>query len=1221
VQASSAAFATAIAGAAMMVTYTATIDLPQPGDYTRFGTYLDSASYGAATWADTEAAWEVITGLKSRAARWYAGSTFTWGATPQAMAAAGVRVVLDLTPAYNPISATDLAGIDSMLATAKASGADVVVSLWHEPFFGGLTAAQFQSVITYYGPTVRKYYPLYVCLSGNDTDPVNGYYPSASQIDGIAVDQYAPDTTWLTNAAAVADSYRLPLALWEFNAPSDFGMIDAGVASPISGITLAQATAWFAAVQKIFRDRTVAGKPNGDLLLFSQTGSSTGTKNFLGSSQSDLAGFENGIGTWTPGSNVTIARSTAQAHSYGASLAFTATAAATISAGHCTTANVTTQGLPVTPGQIVGHSAWFKPDPAAANRFVQSGVSFYTSGGVFISNSFASSVQEAAGAWKFSGGTATAPATAAFAKATPQINNAGNGEIHYMDDVQLGAFPSSGTVDHTAPIQFPWDYRIPLVAAMAGALGDAPATGYARAWQAVPADLTLAVESLTVDRQTVTDMPDGTRLITGYPSAEAQMTLSGLVSTTDASKTIAWLLNPNEPTSPMYRYDALGSLIVIKAGLALPGSATPEQFTIFTGYLDDYTVDTQAGTATLVALDPRTKLTGSPVVPSVFDDGSNPFPTLYSQFALDYMLRTRGILSWPARRTGCVLAAGMRGNAAAEVGALTAFTPGAGTTLPINFVHPTPQTFALGGTGWGMGATIGAATYTLGSAVPVASPLFIEFFQSTTPSAGGGVVTVSDPVSGAFIRVRNDATGWVTVSFSTDGTGPNTTDLTPSVPDAAGYVGVQASWVGTAISVTVRRGGTTTTASGTAGSRPAVTFTRGVVASNNFSSACYLEGVQVTTESGGSSSFNDTFTPTAVLGLSLNAITVNPDLTGADIWASIQQIAEAEAGVGGFDELGVFRFINRDTIRTAASVRTVTPTYSLKTLQQQTGNSFVRNHIQVPVTAVAVQPYSVVWAAPSAIYIGPSGTYSTIVTTDNPVVGLGTTCGVIPSGGLVSGSGYRAAKNPDATVAVSNLRMSVAQTGPTTIQVTVINPNGYGVYLISPTGAGFPAGSDGIPMLQVGGRFVLPAGTNADTTITTPGGVIADWQWPPAVEGGAVTNPRGELLLAPPSNPWIQSLTNAQVLAQALGEDLYQPKPLWRNVQIVADPRLQLVDRVTITDPVTSKINDDARIFGVHTILSETDWSMNLDLRSLSTPGGWLIGMTGRSEIGATTYI
>jgi hypothetical protein len=729
-------------------------------------------------------------------------------------------------------------------------------------------------------------------------------------------------------------------------------------------------------------------------------------------------------------------------------------------------------------------------------------------------------------------------------------------------------------------------------------------------------DFTLAVESLTVDRQTVTDMPDGTRLITGYPAAEAQVTLSGLVSVTDASKTIAWLLNPNEPTSPMYRYDALGALIVIKAGLELIGSATPETFTIFTGYVDDYTVDPAAGTVTLTALDPRTKLTGNPVCPPVYDDGTFGIPTLYAQFALDAVLRHAAVYSWPAQRPSCVLAAGMRGNAYAEVGTLA--TQSRGST-------PGAPAFIDDG-GGGMGLT-GTCTYALGADITSGQAIFIECWFNWANGGDPSISVYDTGGSGASVSL-SAVHNAVQVTFDPDGTGFNGGSIiisTASVLGTAGYLGVKITWSGTATSVTARRAGVTYTGSGTTiSARPAATFDHATVQAVDGSSggalaATAISSVQVTTEA--SPAFNDTFVRGAALGVSLNPLTVIPDLSGSDIWAVVQQLAEAEMGVAGFDEPGVFRFTNRDMIRTAAPVRTVTPTYSLKTLTNEVGNSFVRNHIQVPVNQVAVQPFAPVWSAPDVIFIPSGGTYSTIVTTDNPVVGLATTCGVIPSGGLVSTSGYRAAKNPNATVAVSNLRMSVAQTGPTTIRVTVINPNGYGVWLISPTGAGFPAGSDGIPMLQVGGHLVVPFGTAADATGLTAGAVIADWQWPPAVEGGAVTNPRGELLLAQPSNLWIQSLPTAQALAQALGEDLYQPKPLWRQVSIVADPRLQLVDRVTVTDPVTTKINDDARIFGIHTILSETDWSMNLDLRSLSTPGGWLIGVTGRSEIGATTYI
>lgn len=722
-----------------------------------------------------------------------------------------------------------------------------------------------------------------------------------------------------------------------------------------------------------------------------------------------------------------------------------------------------------------------------------------------------------------------------------------------------------------------------------------------------------AIESLEVDRSTVTDMPDGTRLIIGYPSAQATVTLSGYILVAGVWQSIAWLLNPNQADSPMYRYDALGASVTVQAGLLLQGSATAEQYTIFTGYVDDYTVDMEAGTVTLTCLDPKTKMTGAPSCPSVYDaGGATPgVPTLAAQFALDSILRAQKVYSWPARRSNCVLAAGMRGNAYPEVGTLT------------NLLVQSAGNLFQQGASAGMGLT-GYAAYTLGTPIPVASPVFFEFWfdysQATNPVPD---VLVQDAGTGATIEVQADNTK-VAVYFRPDLTGLNDTVINLTLPYVSGYHGVRASWVGTAASATAWRGGSTNTGSATTPvSRPAVTLkTATITQIVNASKVSVIDSVQITTE-GSSAPFNNGFVPGAQLSESLNWITVIPDLTGADIWSTFQAIAEAEMGVAGFDELGVFRFINRDTIRTASPVRTITPAYSLKALQQQVGNSFVRNHIQVPVAAVQVQAFSTVWQATDAVYIGAGQVYTTVATTTDSIVGLATTCGLIPSGGLVSTSGYRAARNPDATKAVTNLVMTVTQTGPTTVTVTVTNPNGFGVYLITPSGAGYPAGSIGAPALAVGGHNVIPAGSVVDTTTgqTTANQVTSDWQWPPLSEGGAITNSRGEQLLPFPANAWIQSQAAGDALAQAIGEDLYRPKPIWRNVTIVADPRLQLVDRVTVNDPDTTGVNDDARIFGITTKLSSTEWDMTCDLRAVATPGGWLIGKPGRSEIGATTWI
>jgi hypothetical protein len=94
-------------------------------------------------------------------------------------------------------------------------------------------------------------------------------------------------------------------------------------------------------------------------------------------------------------------------------------------------------------------------------------------------------------------------------------------------------------------------------------------------------------------------MPEDTRLQVGYPAMQATVVLSGLVDSSDESKTAAWLFNPYGPfaadgvtRSPLYQQDALYAPVTLDLGLytdAAAGTATqgtPEWVRKFTGYVD-----------------------------------------------------------------------------------------------------------------------------------------------------------------------------------------------------------------------------------------------------------------------------------------------------------------------------------------------------------------------------------------------------------------------------------------------------------------------------------------------------------------------------------------------------------------------------------------------------------------------------------------------------------
>jgi hypothetical protein len=351
------------------------------------GAYLNYAGMGYSGIAAAMAAWGSWTGVPLAAVRDYSNglSDFTLHSRYTQETAGGAKLCLDLKPAFSPVSAGDLASLQALLAGLQALGVTCEISLWHEPYYNGLTAAQYIAMIQYYGPAVRQYYPLVFCtsLSAVANNGENSYYPGDAWVDKIATDFYAVNYVngySLDLAASIANNARppKPFALWEF----------------------------------------------GDLL-------SGG--NYLTQPNS---GFEpNSAGTWTTAGNCAIAPSSAQAHSGSYSLALTASAAGNMSAASSTAAAITANGMPCSPGDSIAAAAFFRA--AATARSVQMGVTFYNAAGASLGTLSGSTVADSATGWTQGSCTVTAPANSAWCRAQPTVVSAASGEVHYVDDVSL----------------------------------------------------------------------------------------------------------------------------------------------------------------------------------------------------------------------------------------------------------------------------------------------------------------------------------------------------------------------------------------------------------------------------------------------------------------------------------------------------------------------------------------------------------------------------------------------------------------------------------------------------------------------------------------------------------------------------------------------------------------------------------------------------------------
>lgn len=759
-------------------------------------------------------------------------------------------------------------------------------------------------------------------------------------------------------------------------------------------------------------------------------------------------------------------------------------------------------------------------------------------------------------------------------------------------------------------------------------------------------DFTATLESIQITRQISTNMPEGSRLTTGYPTASAIIKLSGLYNPLDANQTAAWYFDPWNTASPFYGDNANSWFVQINQGFAWQTANVPEILRTFTGIVDRIDYDPITGTITINCLDYRNTLRVSPVLPAVASQyfvpaGSpasllNGSPGLTSAWVLDSLLRANGYYTSPPPFGFCIYYASNVGSAFPQIydtsgspvfaSTLGDYTDQAGITDPsmtfvdgfwnrgicrdISVIAPmngVVQTVTGGGcwTEWWMDCILPPTSAFIGGSYPAAA---IQFAQ--TDGAGNLLQSVQvrfQPLGGTSWQVTDAAGGTHTITLSS----------------AEHQMGVILDWSGTPGGTVRTRLYVDNSLIGTWSGTNPLTGTPNLDTISYFS-PYPIEALQVTFDYW---EFGPTtgFTPNAYLDASLNGLFATVDISNQDPWQVIQQITDAEQGMAGFDELGVFRFHNRITLRSGTSVRTVTSSKSLKTLAAAIANAQVANHVTAPVNSLGLSKYQAVWNTSQSLYVGPNSTLSLIANTQYPVAGAATSCVVIPSGGITPTqpvSGYRAARNPDGSGGqVSNLTMSINQITPTQFQITVFNPNGYRAYLVSPSGAGFPTASNGQPCLAIGGQFVQTTSISIDTSVAASAGIVADSQWPPVSEGGARANVMGEIVLNLNSNPWLQTLDSAQLLTDDTLGDLYKPRALLTGVDVIADPSLQLPDRVTINDTDASYLNDDVLIMGIVFTSSASDWTQKLTVRLISTPGGWIMGQVGRSEMGIATFV
>lgn len=745
-----------------------------------------------------------------------------------------------------------------------------------------------------------------------------------------------------------------------------------------------------------------------------------------------------------------------------------------------------------------------------------------------------------------------------------------------------------------------------------------------------PTDFSKALTSVQPSADLTTDMPQGTRDIVGYPARTASMVLAGTFND-DASETAQWLFDDYSTDSPLYGIDWTGAdnntEVLIEQGLEVPGQAD-EYFPIFTGYVTTFAINRATGEVNMTMIDTRVQLSAVPTIPEVvagpadlIGDGQVVWaPGLTALWPLDYVLRANGIYSSPPPRAGCIAYQSMHGSLYPEVGDAAAQDGVIMFGSHTDFDNGTNAPLFVPGFWAGQVADGGISQYFVSNAgnLITGDGYFIEFWVNFDDER----FAIHDELRQISIELGEHIIGAsdlfvVTVTPNFAGQPGVTLDVYRGASETYGTIPLQATGAGfgwhqitvqvlyaTATTATVQFWDNGTSVGTQTLTIPAV----GSPTTVNIMQLLSNYPVDTFQIVHGTGTPTTGFVQQALLDASLNPLDAIPSAPGSDAWAIINQLMDAERGIAGFDETTIFFFRNRYN-RPTASQLIVTSKSSLKDLTFERNEANRASTVNAAASPQMISAPTVVWQTTKPTKIAASSVYRFSAITANAVVSIAQTLQPIPVAGLTAdakASGYLANTTADGTgVNITNLYGSVIPVGNQEIIVEIHNDNPFPVWLAPTTGYSTAQG-----VFVIYGRSVL-AGSVVNVSASYGGG-------------------RPQLTLA--TNQWLQRPDVAQALVDDELADLVRPRPMATNVLIVGDPRLQLADRVTIVDGGESATNagprapaailDDYLVTAVHPNATPGGgFTQTLVARAIASPRQWVLGVAGKSEMGASTWL
>ncbi|CRK55421.1 hypothetical protein [Alloactinosynnema sp. L-07] len=676
-------------------------------------------------------------------------------------------------------------------------------------------------------------------------------------------------------------------------------------------------------------------------------------------------------------------------------------------------------------------------------------------------------------------------------------------------------------------------------------------------------DLSTVVDTVTVERAITGDLPAECTLVEGFSAASLTATLTG--TRAQDPHDIARMFSPYGTGATLLADDQVDAPLTLDLGLTT--RAGPRLLRQFTGTTRTVRVNARNRTVTVEALDPAERLRGAVTLPVGAAEERTYRNTAFwiyrdrvnTQWVVDFVLRRNGIYMSPPPRPGCIWAMTCHGGLYPDIGFNRSVISGDKTTSAVpEFVAGRYGLAANGGPE--IRSLIGSRTAGVGFNFGTrgvghvfdfhikagASNAFHPYSDGTIVQASTSRVTREGATVEILISTNGQLSARVLYNPTTNSNPVVAATIPgPTITGAADWhsVGFWITYDIDNLRVFTRwhlDGVQTATVTTPANVQSLVGQTRGHVYLNT---CLPVQCVQIAEAAAPPAGWGVPHVSQADLDTGLNWMTGLPDIVGADSWTVIKAAVAAEYGLVAFTEHGRFRFTARAKAP-PAPVKTISANVDLADLDLSTSLDGVRNEITFRHAPRLERVSAVVYTARTIDELDTGALNTRFLTLPlDKRARLSTT--------LLR---YTKAEWPTAAsggYVVVNANTGAEVTSSVTVTLGLVDGDAAAAVVISNANTfpiRFANGSE--PAFKIRG-FPVTDDPPLPTTLTDTASAARF----------------GRRVLDLPDSGFRHHPAAAADVAASVLADLARPTPVLADIPVVGDPRVQLGDVVTLTDP------------------------------------------------------